>query len=195
MKKLLMLAGVMLLVIGCGDGGGSEYYPLTVGSTWDYRAIVTMTMYLPDTVTTVDTTTVSTEITEETTLDNGTEVVEQMTITDMGTIVDTSYSYLRDTGDELLMYSDKADTTADTAAVYPLEAGKTWIMEGDTVEVIGEESVTVPAGTWTCWHLTYGDDMDMYLAANVGLVRQTMHEEDEYYSMDMLMELTDYDVK
>lgn len=184
-----------MLIVGCGDDGGSSFFPLTVGSTWDYRMIMTITQYEPDTTSTVDTLAYSTAITEETTLSNGTEVVEQRTIVETGMGIDTMYSYMRDTGDYLLVYDSKTDTTADTAAVYPLEEGNTWTMYNDTVEVVGEESVTVPAGTWTCWHLAYGDGMDIYFAENVGMVKQIQRYTDQYYSYEAVVDLTDYDVK
>jgi len=197
MKKLLVLVPIMFLVIGCG-GGEKNYYPLTEGNTWDYRTITTVTI---DTTTTVDTGSVNVEITVKTTLDNGTEVYEQVSTID--TLKDTSY--VQKTDDYLLSYSDKADTVPDTTATLPIEEGNTWTVTSDTNytetgKVLGKESVTVPAGSYDdCWKIAYisdGETTFVYLAPDIGMVK--VHQAmviDTNITSDFTMELESSTIK
>lgn len=179
MKKLLLFVPIVLYIIGCG-GEAVNYFPLSVGSVWDY--LTTTTAYTP-TDTTEMPGTMYVEITEETTLDDGTEVVEQMTIettvVEPDTFVDTSYTYMEETEDYIRSYDDKADTTADTWAELPIEEGNTWDVNADmSAVVLGRADVSVPAGDYDdCWEIGYYTDTDTvytYLADGVGIVRQTM---------------------
>jgi hypothetical protein len=87
--------------------------PLTVGNEWTYRTISTIDFV--DTLITdvADTSTHTSEITAEDTLNDGTEVFEQVTTYD-DTLVGTDTSYVLDNGDYVLGYSDKADAVPDT---------------------------------------------------------------------------------
>ncbi|MGQ9817859.1 MAG: TapB family protein [bacterium] len=176
MKKLLVYVPIALLIIGCG-GGEKNYFPLTEGNTWNYRTISTTTI---GDSTLSDTGTVKMEITAKTTLNNGTEVYEQiLTIDQSG---DTSY--MQETDDYLLSYDDKADTKPDTILAFPLEEGKTWTVSKDslyteTSKAMGKESVTVPAGTYDdCWKIAdilsdsaSSETTFYYLAPDVGLIK------------------------
>ncbi len=205
MKKLLLLIPLVVLIVGCGDDEeGTVFFPLTVDNEWNYD--MTMTETTPSD-TTVKTGTQSQEITAETTLDNGTTVFEQMFIMtieiDTFTIVDTSIEYIEETEDFLLVYDDKADTIPDTVAALPPEAGKTWnVDDSTTAAYIGQESVTVPAGTFSnCWkmvHIDSGvtDTTYIYVAENVGPVKMNWIEvEADTIFQEMLMELDNYDVE
>ncbi len=201
MKKLLVFVPIALLIIGCG-GGEKNYYPLTEGNTWNYRTITNVTM--PDT-TISDTGSVKTEITVKTTLNNGTEVYEQIMTMD-GT-ADTSY--VQDTDDYILSYEDKADTEPDTMVALPLEEGKTWTVLKDsayteTGKAIGKESVTVPAGTYDdCWKIAYiyadsafSETSFVYLAPDIGMVKvyESM-EIDTNMTSEFTMELESVTIK
>jgi CBS domain-containing protein len=179
MKKLLLFIPIVLYIIGCG-GAAVNYFPLSVGSVWEYWMTSTTTT---PTDTTETTGTQYVEITEETTLDDGTEVVEQMTITttvvEPDTSVDTTYTYMEETEDYIRGYEDKADTLPDTWAELPIEEGNTWdVNDIMSAVVLGKEAVSVPAGNYDdCWEIGYITDNDtvyVYFADGVGMVRQYM---------------------
>ncbi len=201
MKKLLVFVPIALLIIGCG-GGEKNYYPLTEGNTWNYRTITNVTM--PDTAFS-DTSSMTTEITVKTTLNNGTEVYEQIATTDGGK--DTSY--VQETDDYILSYEDKADTEPDTMVALPLEEGKTWTVFNDstytqTGKAIGKESVTVPAGTYDdCWKIAYiyadsafSETSFVYLAPDIGMVKVYESTEiDTNMTSEFTMELESATIK
>jgi hypothetical protein len=183
-KKLIWLLPVIALIIGCGGDDAENFFPLTVGNVWNYDLLYTMMG--------VDTTEVTgtstTEITQETTLDNNVAVFEQVTTmvwddtTVMMNSVDTTY--IQETEDYILIYYDLTDTEPDTSLALPIEAGNTWTVYADTTdtltaEVIGQDDVTVPAGTYNdCWDITYtslGQTQDDWFAPDVGVVRQHMY--------------------
>jgi hypothetical protein len=181
-KKLIWLLPVIALIISCGGDDAENFFPLTVGNVWNYDLLYTMMG--------VDTTeytgTSTTEITQETTLDNDIAVFEQVTTTvwddtSMTDWVDTTY--IQETEDYILIYNDLADTEPDTSLALPFEAGNTWTVYADTAdtmtaEVIGQDDVTVPAGSYTdCWDVEYtslGQTQDDWFAMDVGVVRQHM---------------------
>jgi hypothetical protein len=201
MKKLALLIPIIALIIGCG-GEEENYFPLTVGNTWDYE-MTTTTIIVIDTVTsdtTVDTGAMDLDINEETTLDNGTDVFEMITTVTFDDTLIPSFadtSYIDETEDYLLEYSTKADTVpSDTMLALPLEAGKTWA----DYEAIGQENVTVPAGTFNdCWKvrgIDNSDTMYMYLAPDVGMVKMSQDwAEADSITHEMLIELKTYTVK
>lgn len=198
MKKLLLFVPFVLYIFGCG--GAVNYYPLSVGNTWDYSIAGTITS--PDT--TFETTgSQNVEITEETTLDDGTEVFEQMTITTMvdpDTTVDTTYTYTEETEDYILGYDDKADTTADTWLELPIEDGNTWDVNDDmSAVVLGKEDVSVPAGDYgDCWEIGYITDSDtvfVYFADGIGMVRQYFEFTDGDVTVETDIELEDSNVE
>lgn len=204
MKKLLLLIPLVILIVGCGeDEEGTVFFPLSVGNEWNFD--MTMTETTPSD-TTVVTGTQSQEITAETTLDDGTAVFEQtmimtMEIDTLTTIVDTSIEYIEETEDFLLAYDNKADTIPDTVAALPPEVGKTWnVDDSTTAEYIGQESVTVPAGTFSdCWKMVQiestNDTVWIYVADNVGPVKINWIGVEADTTNEMLMELDNYDVE
>lgn len=201
MKKLLVFVPIALLIIGCG-GGEKNYYPLTEGNTWNYRTITTMTI---GDSTSSDTSSMTTEITVKTTLNNGTEVYEQI-MTMEGS---TDTSYVQETDDYILSYEDKADTEPDTMVALPLEEGKTWTVLADstyteTGKAIGKESVTVPAGTYDdCWKIAYiyadsafSETSFVYLAPDIGMVKVYESTEiDTNMTSEFTMELESATIK
>lgn len=197
MKKLLLLIPLVVLIVGCGsDEEGTVFYPLSVGNEWNYNMSMTRTT---PTDTTVETGSDKLEITAETTLDNGTAVFEWvLTITFDDTlvpdIIDTSY--IEETEDYILQYDAKTDTVpSDTMLALPLETGKTWA----DYEVMGQEDVTVPAGTFNgCWEVREVDDeftLYVYWAPDVGAVRLNDNAVDADTTYEMLMELETYTVQ
>ncbi|HEX7320529.1 MAG TPA: hypothetical protein VF399_09270 [bacterium] len=198
MKKLLWLVPVALFVINCGGGGGN-LVPLTVGNEWNYQTIQTIdfvdTMYTD----VIDTTTSVTEITAETTLDDSTEVFEQVSTTTVDTVNYVDTSYVLDNGDFVLGYGDKADVVPDTLFAYPLEEGNTWTVNAnETAVVLGKEDVTVPAGTFDCWEIGYitdGDTAHMFVAEGTGTVKSTFGSSDSMMTMNSTTELQSTNVE
>ena len=201
MKKLLLLIPIIVLITGCGGDDGTNYFPLTVGNEWNYDMTMTEIIVI-DTVTsdtTVVTATNECEITAETTLDNSTAVFEMIsTMTFEDTLIPgfADTSYIEETEDYILMYDTKAATVPDdTMLALPLETGKTWA----DCEVMGQENITVPAGTFNdCWKIREvdnGDTLYTYMALDVGMVKWTQSEIEADTTMDMLMELETYTVK
>ncbi|OPX18111.1 hypothetical protein BXT86_02895 [candidate division WOR-3 bacterium 4484_100] len=197
MKKLLLLVPLAILIVGCG--GKADYFPLTVGNVWNYTTIKTTTMTTPDTSWS-DTTTMKTEITQETTLDNETSVFEYVTTID--TYVGTTY--IQETDEYILEYENKADTEPDTSLALPIEEGKTWTVRKDsaytfTAVVLGKESVTVPAGTYDdCWKIGYITDNDTvfsYLAPDIGMVKNYYKHEDSLSTVEQTTELENATIK
>jgi len=176
MKKLLLLVPLIVFIIGCG-AEAVNYFPLAVGNVWDY--IMTMTVTTP-TDTLEATGSQNVEITEETTLDDGTEVFEYVTITttifDPDTFVDTTIVYIEETDDYIRGYESKDDTIPDTFAELPIEDGNTWdVNDDESAVVLGKVDVSVPAGDYDdCWEIGYIIDNDTtynYFADGVGTVR------------------------
>lgn len=187
MKRIMWLLPVFALIVGCG-GEDDSYFPLSVGNEWTYD--MTLTMFDQDT--TVETGSQVLEITEETTLDNGTEVFTMvMTIAFDDTLIpgDVDTNYLEETDDYILVYNTLADTVpVDTLLAFPLEVGKVW----DSYEVTDQVDVNVPAGQFgDCWEV-YDETEDAYFywKSGVGMVRMI----DDDVTWSMLMELADYTV-
>lgn len=199
MKKLIWLLPVIALIISCGGDEAENFFPLAVGNVWNYDLLYTMMG--------VDTTeytgTSTTEIIQETTLDNNVDVFEQVTTTvwDDTTVMVNSVdtTYIQETEDYILIYYDLADTEPDTSLVLPIEEGNTWTVYADTTdtltaEVIGQEDVAVTAGTYIdCWDIMYtslGQTQDDWFAPDVGVVRQYMSMEVAPIMIEFTRELT-----
>lgn len=159
MKKLLLVLPLLagLVLVGCDTT--PDYYPLTVGSVWNYTGYTTMSTSLASTDTMVKLDQ-RVQITKSDTLNSGLKVVEVVTtITqDMAmpdtTITSVDTSYYAETDSSVVAYSDKADTTAALVVRLPFEAGKSWTVGGLTTTVVEQEDVTVPAGTYKkAWRL------------------------------------------
>jgi hypothetical protein len=208
MKKLLLLIPLVVFIMSCGgDGAGTSFFPLGVGYIWEY--IITMTITTPDTTLSM-TGTEEEEITAETTLDNGTEVFEQITTMTqiipfdtlfVDTIVEVDTAYVEETEDYILLYDSKDDTEPDTMVALPLESGKTWHYDSTTTAtVVGQENVTVPAGTFSnCWKIAIvpedgPDTIWAYAAENVGQVKVNWSETNVDTTFEWELELEDYDV-
>ncbi len=183
MKKLMMISVIMLMVIvGCGKKGSPDYWPLAEGNRWTYKNTVN------------DTLTYETE----------TVVESAVTIGDIGdgwklkstrdTVV--SYSYVYKGADTVYVYKDENGDTVTYWEPVDLETGTSWEVQNplmaDVVtkyEVIGDEDVTVEAGTFTGAKkvkATYSYEQDMgmlgktitnyeayiYRVDGVGMVKQ-----------------------
>jgi hypothetical protein len=211
MKKLLILtvAAVACFMVGCG-GGTDDYFPMSVGSQWDYEGYVLFgtTTAAMDTQQTM---TVTTEAQAKTTLTSGEEVIpfQSTVITHQflpsvmtDTTIGTSYS--RESGDAILQYDSLSTSIPDTLLKMPLSEGDTWYVASNAKAlVVGKEDVTVPAGTYkNTWKIKitssgggYTMDMFFWYAKGVGSVKT--HYENTYggYTSIFNQELKSVDIK
>ena len=212
MKKLLILtvAAVACFIIGCKSGGSDDYFPMTVGSQWDYSGYMLYGTTTPPTDT-LQTMTTSTVAQAKTILTSGEEVVPFQTTTISHTtfpiaMTDTSIgmSYVRESGDVILSYDTLNTTIPDTLLVLPLEANKTWHNgPNSTALVVGQEDVTVAAGTYkNSWKIKYttvsgSDTMEMFqwFAKGVGGVKTHYEASQSGYNMIYNQELTSSTIK
>jgi len=189
MQRWLMTAvaaGLLVAGVRCPAGLTDDYYPLSVGSTWNSEGYV----LFGTTAAALDTWQTHTglsKVERQTQLTGGGNVFEvsyQTTIharfpsETTFTVLDTSY--VRETGSAVLSYQTLGDTEPDTVMVLPLAAGKTWRVDSSTtVEVIGQEDVAVKAGSFQqAWKLkmattTGGTTVEMFFwyANRVGQVK------------------------
>ncbi len=219
MKKSLLfvalLAAVALLVTSCDLFGGDKagYYPMTVGSTWEFQGWMTTEQVDQDTIFTSKT---HAEVTQKVTLAGGEEASEfvmtestHMRLPQETTIVYVDTSYARETDNYVLAYDSKDDTDPDTVLALPLEEGKTWTIHtsGDTTlsaKVIGKETTNVPAGEYkNCWKVeittNVGSDatptMHYWYADGVGRVKNFMEYTEQSYKTTLINELTSATIK
>ncbi len=198
MKKLLIPAAFILLVLSCGTSSDpigpspspdAEFYPLTVGNQWVYGRIG---MIMDgDSLTGTLTGSCTLEITGTATHSEGFDVfVQENAVTDtlvlgsMVMIVDTIYTdYLRITDSGLFGYPHLTDTDSSYTVPFPIVNGAVWSFSEEppmTGTVLStSENVTVSAGTfedcieiqltWIQGGNTVSNTMDS--ARNVGKVR------------------------
>jgi len=151
MKKALMAVMAVALLIGftgCSIFGGAvDYYPAEEGKIATSTVVThdsTWMAFDSSSVVNDSTWDITSECMGKTTLEDETEVWEFMNQDDM-------YSYMgfdKD-GDKVNFYSDKTDSAFVTVWPYTLEVGTTWTINDVDYEVVAEEDVTVPAGTYT----------------------------------------------
>ena len=218
MRKTLILTvlfSTALILVNCDLFGlNGDFYPMTIGSTWDVTGSITTAPAdaAPDTI---QTSTGRSEVTGTAELTGGGEVVRFVHIdstflrTPETTYVSFDTSYARQTDSYILAYSSLDDTEADTALALPLELNKTWQVRvsGDTTvtgTVVAREDVTVPAGTYRdCWKVemttTIGADtpLSMYYwyADGIGRVRWLMENTGSGYKTTARIDLAAADIK
>ena len=213
MKNLILLVILSFFIVRCGPVGTS-YFPLDVGNKWNHTitATYTDTTATPDSVW-ADTGTRTVEIIGETTLDNGTKVLEAV-ITEVlkvlnDTITYTDTLYYQETGDYLRYYYDKSDEDYYyTELDLPIEEGKTWtaytsFFGVEMALVLGKEDVTVPAGDYNdCWKIGYifhnrdgYDTTYVYYAEGVGMLKRSQTRLSKPATTTTLIELESATIK
>jgi hypothetical protein len=203
-KKMAYLLPLVILIVSCGGIAvqNRDFLPLAVGNQWNYDMYYSM-MMTSDTVR--NTGASVTAITRQTALNNTVEVLEQVTtntwddtLTNPNS-VDTTYLLLTD--DYLLVYDDLADTEPDTSLDLPFSTGKTWVVYADTTdtltaEVIGQETVTVPAGSYdVCYNVEYtslGQTQNDWFAEDVGIAKYIMTIDQGFAVLEFRKELESY---
>ena len=159
--RLLVLAavtGAALLGPNCSPSL-APIHPMTIGSVWNTTTI-TLSGPAGGALDTVSTTTITRTALQKASLANGREVVEFKddstihTRTPDTTVSATGDYYMAEVGDTIMSYKSLDDTIGTPVLMSDPVAGDTWL-EGTTgVTVVGQEDVTVAAGTYRkAWKL------------------------------------------
>ena len=210
MKRIPLIAAIAAVALtgmNCTPAS-SDVFPMSVGSVWKMDVLFTSVPIIGP-LDTIETGTIVTTAVEKENLATGGEVVkckDDTTIhlrTPDSTYTSTSYAYYREDGDWVLGYASLDDTTADTVMVTTPSVGKTWHQGTATMEIVGPEDVTVPAGTYKgAWKVKFsasagGTTFNMYYwyAKGTGLVK--FYHEWTYigYSHILTRELTSATIK
>ena len=210
MKRILFLstiAAVALLGTSCAPSAG-PIYPMTIGSVWNMSSytLYGTTLASFDTISTGARTNTALE---NANLSNGREVVKFKNDATIHyealdtTITTTSYSYAAEVGDTIFSYTSLDDTIGTPVMRSNPAVGQTWSEGSATAVVVGQEDVTVAAGTykkaWKVKTITNisGVTVEMFnwYARGVGNVK--MHYEGEYqgFSQAFNEELTSATIK
>jgi len=146
-----VIAAVALMGATCSPSTGS-IHPMTIGNVWNMS---TSTCTGRDwTLDTVSTATIIATALQKANLSNGREVVEfrddttTHTRTPDTTISTTGYFYMAEVGDTIKSYTSLDDTTGTSTLMSNPAAGQTWTEGTTTATVVGQEDVTVTAGTY-----------------------------------------------
>ena len=156
--KTVFLAGILafflVLAHGCSqkteEGGGKSYFPNGVGNTWTYSNDDGTSMTVTVDRTDVIFGNIAVQLFVATDLDSGGHVTdtdeEYYRVTDAGVYDHGTPTYPQETGLPWLLF--------------PLTVGKTWtFVDGTTYDriatVVAIENVTVPAGTFSCYKVSY----------------------------------------
>lgn len=203
MKKMVYILPLVILIATCApEVKQRDFLPLAVGNQWNYDINYAM-MMTSDTVR--NTGASVTAITRQTALNNTVEVLEQVTTNTWDDTlmnpnsVDTTYLLLTD--EYLLVYDDLADTEPDTSLDLPFSTGNTWVVYADTTdtltaEVIGQEAVTVPAGSYdVCYNVEYtslGQTQNDWFAEDVGIAKYIMTIDQVFAVIEFRKELESF---
>ena len=197
MRRLLP---AVVLLFAAINGRADPLLPTTEGTSWEYRSTETLTGAAP----------VQSDITVragKTTLD-GKEVVKLETLSG-GAVSKTELVSVDANGIACLARSGKDGKIAklnppEPIIAAPLETGATWELEGEAAKnrmhqhftVVGEESVTVPAGTFQAFHLKCEDSslvsikLDRWFVPGTGLVREATVVRAPGMLQNVVLELT-----
>jgi hypothetical protein len=200
-------AAAALTGMSCNPNAGS-IFPLTLGSTWNTESYF-LEGHAVAALDTFETDVTTTTALEKANLTNGKEVVRfrsESTVhlrTPDSTYTTTGDSLLREEDGAILSYGALDDTVGDTVMMSSPAVGQSWSTGPATSIIVGQEDVTVPAGTYKkAWKIKTitnisGVTVEMYnwYARGVGKVK--MHGEGEYqgYSAVYNEELTSATIK
>jgi hypothetical protein len=172
---LAAVAAVALLGTACPGPSGGSIYPLTVGNVWNMSYYMLYGTAQP--FDTWETGTITTSALAKANLSNGREVVkfkQESTIhykQSDSTVVDTEYTYMAEVGDSLKSYTSLSDTIGMITMMLNPAVGQTWQDSGATGTVIGQEDVTVAAGTYKgAWKVQLGSAYQWF-ARGTGMVK------------------------
>jgi hypothetical protein len=192
MRKLLVPAATMVIAMlgaSCDSAGSGGIYPLTVGNKWTHDSYV---LHGPtqSALDTLQTSSIVVDILKKDALNSGPSAFQVFSTSTIHwfspdtNYVITGYSYMREDDGAVLSYESRSDTNPDTLAFEEMTVGKTWHdHRGLLVEVVGQEDVTVKAGTYTgAFKVKY---LDVYDSDTFPVYR--------WYAMDVGEVQTDYE--
>ena len=210
MRRMLFVAATATAVltgISCNPTAGS-ILPMTVGNVWNTElyALAGLTGTTLDTFETGVTTTTALD---KASLTNGKEVVKlksESTVhlrTPDSTSTTTTYSWLAEEDGAILSYGALDDTIGDTLMMSSPAVGQSWSPASGTAMVVGQEDVTVAAGTYKkAWKVMTmvnigGVTVKMFTWYARGVGNVKMHYEGAYlgYSQVYDEELTSATIK
>jgi hypothetical protein len=181
---------VVLTGTGCNREPGS-IFPMTIGSAWNTESCL-LAGQASAVLDTLETSMTTTTAFERAGLTNGKEVVKFKSEsavhlrTPDSTYTTTGYSLLREESDAILSYGAPDDTIGDTVVMSDPAVGQSWSQGPATAVIVGQEDVTVAAGTYRkAWKVKTITNvggitvvMFSWYARGVGNVR--IHYEGEY---------------
>ena len=163
----------IVFLFGCGKTGDTappNYFPLVNGYQWQYHAKLLIG-------------TVESQSTNETRTVNGTSqltgslTVINLIVSHESGSSDILYYSADETG--IYQYGSAAHPTLEATQIlaFPLTPGKSWKQSSLLLQAIGEEKVTVPAGTFEAMKVmdTNGDIIAWY-TDGVGLVKYSVED-------------------
>jgi hypothetical protein len=184
------IAAVALTGMSCNPNAGS-IFPMTLGSVWhtesyllEGQAVAALDTFETDVTTTT--------ALEKANLTNGKEVVRfrsESTVhlrTPDSTYTTTGDSLLREEDGAILSYGALDDTIGDTVMMSSPAVGQSWSTGPATSIIVGQEYVTVAAGTYKkAWKIKTitnisGVTVEMYSWYARGVGKVKMHGEGEY---------------
>jgi hypothetical protein len=177
---LAVIAAVALLGTACPGPTGDSVFPMTVGNVWNMSCYMLYGTAQP--LDTWATGTITMTALAKANLSNGREVVKfkqdatvHYTHPD-STVIDTQYKYMAEVGDSLKSYTSLNDTIGMIVMMLNPAANQTWQDSGATGTVIGQEDVTVAAGTYKgAWKVQVGTGNQViyqWFARGTGMVKQ-----------------------
>jgi len=184
MFAVLVFAGLGLIMAGCSSlqstsgGGGENYFPHAQGNTWRHP---------------------STDGSSQVMTVEGTTSVGSITVQKFSSCyhsasgyTSTSEAYYKIDGSGVYSHGSPnyPSSVGIPFIVFPLDVGKTWdvIISGSTsakATVVSKENVTVPAGTFDCYKVSYSSTYMNYVGStetntstvwfgnNAGIVKST----------------------
>ena len=155
MRRILIAAAIAAAALtgtSCDPNAGS-IFPMTIGSAWHTESCL-LEGQTGAALDTFETDVTTTTALEKANLANGKEVVKfesESTVhlrTPDSTYTTTGYSLLGEEDGAILSYGALDDTIGDTVMMLDPAVGQTWSPGPATAIVIGQEDVTVAAGTY-----------------------------------------------
>jgi hypothetical protein len=168
-------------VVGCGQdlqASSPNYFPHNDGYSWEYTCRLTVgstlesewtkTVYFDGTATLSDNRVVQKLLISE--------EVASASVKACSIVGGNGYYQINDGG--VYRYGNLSNPTTEATLIlpFPLEVGNTWEREGmGTFEVLGVETVEVPAGTFEVFKIgLQGDEFYEWYADGVGMVKSSI---------------------
>jgi len=209
---LLFVASIFFKSDLCVGLEEDDFFPLSVGNSWTYRVtnkqdktslVNTNIVTGKETVNNKDTFVSENKIVGDNFVlkkryfyeENDQLILAQLITYHIATRKTTyRYTTVRDIGDVI---ENIEPGTPMIYLQYPLKKGLTWVSQGGHFTVMGQETITVPAGTFKCWKVKLefiGEQgaIYRYYADGIGLVKdETINPK----FFDSISELVEYKIQ